>query len=469
MDTAPLSVGTLLKNRYRVTRLVGGGGMAWIYEIEDQAPGGERCVRALKELRANGDGAQNEAALRDEAEALFRQEADILVRLAHPNLPRVHAFFQEQGRSYLVMEFVYGESLAKKLEMARAPLLESQVLDWAIQIAGVLAYLHSRPQPIIFRDIKPSNVMVTLDGRVRLVDFGIARLYKAGKQRDTVSMGSENYAAPEQWGKAQSDPRADIYGLGATLYHLLTNVAPLPAFVPGERIPARQYNPALSASTVAVIERAMAPDREARYASADEMQQALIACLSRTERRRVLQRLAEQGDERCATPPPSTVVANPTLPEADESGSIEIKPERRAMPAHLEQVCPGCGALRDGQARFCRHCGHNFVPPLPPVLAILEPAGAHWEMPLNHPDVLIGRRNGCLPVDLDLGFYDPEGYSSRNHARIQALNRRYQIIDLQSANGTYVNDERLAPHQPHWLRQGDRIRVGKVLLEFRIR
>jgi serine/threonine protein kinase len=444
--------------------------MAWVYEVEDQAATGGRCVRALKELRANGDGGSGTPSSRDEAEALFRQEADILVRLAHPNLPQVYAFFQEQGRSYLVMEFVYGESLAKKLDLARAPLLESQALDWAIQIAGVLTYLHSRPQPIIFRDLKPSNVMVTLDGSVRLIDFGIARVYKVGKQRDTVSMGSENYAAPEQWGKSQSDPRADIYGLGATLYHLLTNVAPLPAFVPGERIPARQYNPALSAATAGVITRAMAPDREARYASAEEMQQALIACLSRTERRRVLQRLAGQSDGRGATSVPvaTPMMSAPTEP-TETNESISAAQERQPTPAHLEQVCPGCGALREATARFCRHCGRNFVPPLPPVLAIIEPVSAHWELPLNRPSVLIGRRNGRLPVDLDLGFYDPEGYSSRNHARIQALQRRYQIADLQSANGTFVNEERLAPHQPRWLRQGDRIRVGKIVLEFRIR
>ena len=206
---------------------------------------------------------------------------------SHPNLPRVAAYFEEQGRVYLVMEFVQGESLEKRLEQANAPLLEGQVVDWAIQVCEVLAYLHEQPTPIIFRDMKPSNVMVTPQDRIKLIDFGIARTYKVGKRKDTVTMGSENYAAPEQWGKSQTDARADIYGLGATMYHLLTNVPPLPAFVPTPRVPIQQYNPAVTAATVAVVEKAMAENRDKRFASAREMQSALLDCLSRPERRRV--------------------------------------------------------------------------------------------------------------------------------------------------------------------------------------
>jgi len=213
MEPKPLPVGTVLKNKYTVTRLVAGGGMAWVYQIDERRPNGARQIWALKELRTDRDDTHS----LKEARELFEQEANILVRLSNPNLPKVSAFFDEGGRSYLVMEFIHGESLEKRLERASAPLMESQVLDWAIQICGVLHYLHTRPRPVIFRDMKPSNVMVTPDGQIKLIDFGIARTYKAGKRKDTITMGSENYAAPEQWGKAQTDPRADIYGLGATI------------------------------------------------------------------------------------------------------------------------------------------------------------------------------------------------------------------------------------------------------------
>ncbi len=271
METKPLPVGTVLKGKYRIARLVAGGGMAWVYQIEEQRPTGGKQIWALKELRTDLDDTHSLA----EARKLFGQEANILVRLSHPNLPRVSAFFDEGGRSYLVMEFIHGESLEKRLERANAPLMARQVLDWAIQICDVLAYLHTRPSPVIFRDMKPSNVMVTPAGQIKLIDFGIARTYKAGKRKDTITMGSENYAAPEQWGKAQTDPRADIYGLGATMYHLLTNMPPLPAFVPTPRVPVQQYNPALSEKTQALVDRAMAEDREQRYASARAMREAL--------------------------------------------------------------------------------------------------------------------------------------------------------------------------------------------------
>jgi len=247
MQTTPLPNGTLLKERYRISSLVAGGGMAWVYKVVDErAPG--RTTWAMKELRADADDTHSLA----EARKLFRQEAEILVRLRHHNLPRVIAFFEHNGRSYLVMEFIHGESLQRRLETANAPLLQGQVIDWAVQICDVLTYLHNRPLPVIFRDMKPSNVMVTLQGQIKLIDFGIARTYKAGKRRDTITMGSENYAAPEQWGKAQTDARADIYGLGATMYHLLTAVPPLPAFVPGQRVEIAKYNPGVSPQVVAI-------------------------------------------------------------------------------------------------------------------------------------------------------------------------------------------------------------------------
>jgi hypothetical protein len=465
MNTEPLPVGTMLKERYRVTRLVAGGGMAWVYEAEDLLPNGGSRVCALKELRAD----TRDAAALQEAQQLFAGEANLLVRLSHPNLPQVRAYFQERGRSYLVMEFVHGESLARKLDLAQAPLFESQVLDWGIQICAVLDYLHSRPQPIIFRDLKPSNVMVTLDGRIKLIDFGIARVYKRGKRKDTVAMGSENYAAPEQWGQAQSDPRADLYGLGATLYHLLTNMPPLPAFVPGERVAIAQYNPAVTAATVAVIDKAMAMDRDARYASAIEMRQALLACLPRRERLLVEARsaghTAADGDGPDAAP---SGWARPIAPPAPDPPPANA-PVRQSASTGAVKGCPLCQAINRTEARFCSHCGYTFVQPLPPVLALIEPQTARWEYPLGLGGVLIGRPRGATPVDLDLSFYDPEGYVSRNHARIQECRRRYQVVDLNSANGTYINGYRLTPEAPYWLRQGDKLRLGRVVLEFRIR
>jgi ribosomal protein L40E len=474
METKPLAPGTTLKGKYRIARLVAGGGMAWVYEVEELRPDGSRQMWAMKELRADADDTHT----LEEGRRLFEQEANILVRLSHPNLPKVAAFFDENGRSYLVMEFVHGESLEKRLEHANAPILEGQVLDWAVQVCDVLHYLHTRPTPVIFRDMKPSNVMVTPEGRIKLIDFGIARTYKAGQRRDTITMGSENYAAPEQWGKAQTDARADIYGLGATIYHLLANVPPLPAFVPTPRVPIEQYSPAVTERTAAVVRRAMAEDREARYPTAAAMRDALMECLPRSERRRIEARsLAVQASADAPVvvsrptrqPQPATVRAEPRPVTAPAVAPAPVGAPIVVEKEPAQRTCPRCREVNRPWARYCRRCGYPFVPPLPPVLSLTEPVEARWEYPLRDGSVLIGRRGGELPVDLDLEFYDPEGYVSRNHARITAQQRRYLVADIGSANGTYVNEERLTPHRPRPLRQGDRIRLGRIVLRFQIR
>ena len=248
--------------------------MAWVYQVEE-LPTGSGKLWALKELRPQTQDQAEQAVAR----GLFEQEARLLRDLDHTNIPKIASFFELDGRAYLVMEFIWGESLEKRLTSTNAPLLETDVLKWAVQLCDALHYLHTRKPPIIFRDMKPSNVMVTNTGLVKLIDFGIARTYKMGKKRDTVAMGSENYAAPEQWGKGQTDARSDVYGLGATMYHLLANMAPTPAFLPSEPLPLANYNGAVSKKTVAIIEKAMDRDRKKRFQSAAEMRAALVAAL----------------------------------------------------------------------------------------------------------------------------------------------------------------------------------------------
>ncbi|MBC7317564.1 MAG: FHA domain-containing protein, partial [Chloroflexi bacterium] len=170
--------------------------------------------------------------------------------------------------------------------------------------------------------------------------------------------------------------------------------------------------------------------------------------------RRHMEALLRDLEQQAAAP-----MATSTAPPLPATTSKEIRPEP-ALAEHGKN-CPRCGADNRRAARFCRQCGHTFIAPLPPVLALVEPQGARWEFPLNAPSALVGRRGGRLSVDLDLEFYDPEGYVSRNHARIEQRQRRFYIIDLHSANGTLVNEERLTPGVPRLLHQGDRIRLGR--------
>jgi serine/threonine protein kinase len=162
-----------------------------------------------------------------EAAENFKSEAHILAALKHPNLPSIYDHFSEGGRWYLIMDFIEGETLEEHLSKEpEGHLSVEETLQIGIQLCIVLSYLHSRQPPIIFRDLKPANIMVTPEGHLYLIDFGIARHFKPGQTRDTIAFGSAGYAAPEQYGKAQTTARSDIYSLGATLHQLLTGIDP---------------------------------------------------------------------------------------------------------------------------------------------------------------------------------------------------------------------------------------------------
>jgi WD40 repeat protein len=211
----------LLNERYRVQRRVGQGGFGAVYQAQDTRF--NHTLRAIKEMSQSGLNPQE----RRDAISAFEQETNLLAGLVHPHLPRIYDYFEEAGRWYLVMDFIAGETLEAHLQyMSRAILPVEEVLDIGLQLASVLDYLHTRQPPIIFRDLKPANVMRTPEGNLYLIDFGIARLFKPGQTKDTTALGSPGYAAPEQYGKAQTTARADIYSLGALLHQVLSGVDP---------------------------------------------------------------------------------------------------------------------------------------------------------------------------------------------------------------------------------------------------
>ncbi len=208
---------TLFRNRYFIVSKVGAGGFGSVYKARD-IQSRDRLV-AIKEVSLQG--LHSQAML--EATATFQREVSVLAQLDHPNLPGVYEHFQTPGQWYLVMDFIAGETLEQyQCKTPNGRLLLSEVLDMGIQLCIVLDYLHSHHPPIVFRDLKPANIMRTPTGQLYLIDFGIARYFKPGQAKDTVALGSLGYAPPEQYGKAQTTPRADIYSLGAVLHQLLT-------------------------------------------------------------------------------------------------------------------------------------------------------------------------------------------------------------------------------------------------------
>ncbi len=213
-----LNNGTMLQQRYKIVKILGHGGMGAVYLAEDQRL---PTSWAIKEMKKEGLSAEE----RTEAAELFQTEARLLSELRHRNLPRIVDFFDQDEQLYLVMDFVEGKTLEERMR-EEGPLPAKFALELSLQITDVLDYLHTRDNPVVFRDFKPGNVMLTPNQEVKLIDFGIARVFKKDANTDTKALGTPGYAAPEQYGKGQSGPRTDLYAFGATLHHALTGRDP---------------------------------------------------------------------------------------------------------------------------------------------------------------------------------------------------------------------------------------------------
>jgi serine/threonine protein kinase len=256
-------------DRYRIITRLGQGGMGAVYKAGDTRLGGIHC--ALKEMSLSAIIDPVEKKLAQQA---FQREAQLLSTLSHPNLPRVTDYFSHGEKQFLVMDMIEGQTLESYLENQTQPISEDQVVEWGCQLCDVLHYLHTRKPPIIFRDIKPGNIMISAeDGSIKLIDFGIARFFKPESQKDTVALGTPGYAPPEQYGKQQSDPRSDVYALGATLHQLLTLRDPgiQPFIFPKPR----SINPRLSPVLENIIMRAVMQNPDHRWQSTEEILQEL--------------------------------------------------------------------------------------------------------------------------------------------------------------------------------------------------
>jgi len=265
-----LQPGDLLAGRYRIQGVIGRGGMSAVYRARDMHfPNIVKLVAVKEMLNTAADPQTRETIMRN-----FQREAHILAGLSHPSIPHIYDFFSEGDHAYLVLEYIPGKNLETILNETQGFLPEKQVVEWAIELCDVLHYLHTRQPPVVFRDMKPANVMITPSGRLVLVDFGIAKLFQLG-QKGTM-IGTEGYAAPEQY-RGEAPPSVDIYALGATLHHLLTKRDPRaePPFSFHER-PIRSINPNVSPELEAIVNRALAYNPEERFQSAKEMKEALL-------------------------------------------------------------------------------------------------------------------------------------------------------------------------------------------------
>ena len=303
-----LSPGTLLNNRYRILSILGQGGMGAVYHAIDENLG---IAVAVKE----------NLFLTDEYARQFQREASILAGLRHPNLPRVGDYFTLQGQGqYLIMDYIDGEDVRMRLERLKQ-LPEKDVIIIGVLICDALAYLHSRKPPVVHRDIKPGNIKVTPEGEVLLVDFGLAKIMSRDEATTTGARAmTPGYSPPEQYGTARTDPRSDIYSLGATLYASLTAMIPEDGLARStgkvELTPIRTLLPKVNRRLAATIEKALAVESDQRYQTADEFRKELLQSSDITE-------LANIG--RITIPPPPPMPESPPLAKPVEPS--DIKPE----------------------------------------------------------------------------------------------------------------------------------------------
>ena len=302
-----------IKGRYHLLARLGAGGFGAVYRAEDTGLG-NRLV-AIKEMAQSG---LKPAELAEATEA-FQREAYLLAGLKHPNLPHIYDHFREAGRWYLVMDFIEGQTLESLLAHTPAKRLPvNDVLKIGLQLASVLGYLHANQPPIIFRDLKPANVMLTAGSHAYLIDFGIARLIKPGQAKDTLIIGTPGYLAPEGYGKAQTTPRSDIYSLGATLHHLLSGIDPSERpffFAP--------LQPPVPAPLQALIAQMVKMDEKNRPASMAEVKERL-----------------QQIEDGSALAAPTAVLTAPNLAEKPPAS-----PEQDIDPSKPLRIVPVAGQL----------------------------------------------------------------------------------------------------------------------------
>lgn len=445
-----LEANTILNHRYEIVRRIGGGGMGAVYLAKDRNLGD--APRAVKEMvESHLDPAQHEKAIGD-----FKRESLLLTSLEHPSIPTIYDYFYDDvlSRFYLVMKYISGGDLASRMRAAIGGKIdEKTVTDWGMQVADVLDYLHSRPKPIIYRDLKPANLMIDgNNGRVMLIDFGIAR-WVSQQEKGVTAVGTMGYAPPELFsGRVQ--PASDVYSLGATMFHLLTAADPqdnpLLIFDFSKNPRPRQINPAISTEMEQILMRTVEYRPDDRYRTAGELRNELAHHLEKLM-----------------------------------SGRVSFGMPAQALGNETVQVqtvyCGFCGGRIAPDDVFCAHCGARQ-----PLAAAGASASLHAARPtaklvvtgtteldasfiLQKDSNLLGRTDPHSNIfpEIDLSRFDPETKVSRRHARIWLEGETFLVEDLGSVNGTVINDSvRLAPRQPRVLDSGDKLRVGETTLHF---
>jgi serine/threonine protein kinase len=451
----PLDEGTVLNNRYEIVRKIGGGGMGAVYLASDKNLGG--VLRAVKEMvQSYIEETQQEKAVAD-----FKRESMLLTSLEHQAIPTIFDYFydEQEQRFYLVMKYISGGDLASRLRSSPDGRIDEQtVTEWAIQVADVLDYLHNRQPPIVYRDLKPANIMIDGNsGRIMLIDFGIARWINK-EEKGVTAVGTMGYAPPELF-SGNVESRSDIYSLGSTMFHFLTGADPqsnpLLIFDFQKNPRPRQINPQLSDQIERILMRSVEYNSDKRFASAKEMRDALQEHLDNLKASRVTFGVKEV---------PASVALSDQPVFCGFCGQKIVA---------TDMFCAFCGA-KQPIAQQGVHYGDHSMQNMTAKLMIL--GTNDLESPsfyLEKDENLVGRRDPMSNIfpEIDLSKFDPQTKISRRHARIWREGASFMVEDLGSSNGTVllpvVNETiRLLPHQPHVLTNGDKLKIGDTTMHF---
>ena len=321
-----LAPNTILLRRYKILGVVGGGGMGTVYKARDLNFPKVQKFAAVKEMHNQN----NDRAVREQTLATFQREANILATLSHPAIPKIFDFFDQNDRAYLVMEHINGRDLEAILTQTRN-LPMDKVIEWAKDMCDVLHYLHSyKPDPIVFRDIKPSNIMIDSLGKVRLIDFGIAKTFIKSDGKKHTIIGTEGYSAPEQY-KGKISTLSDQYSLGATLHHILTRKDPRleHPFTFQER-PISEFNPEVPGWFREIIERALEFSPDDRFESCEEMGNAIRAGIQRGTSVSMVG--APDGSNKVAAAPGTAVMTTGLTNEIEPRWKFKTEDEIRTTP-----------------------------------------------------------------------------------------------------------------------------------------
>lgn len=349
-----LEPGTVLQGRYRILSLAGMGGIGFVYRIHGLILNKEL---ALKEIHFDTSSAEE----KEKVIGRFRHEAETLARLSHPGIPRIFDAFLDGEKFYLVMEFIEGSTL--EYIMSRDPdyLSEKQVLEWTAQVLDILQYLHSLPTPLNVRDIKPSNIMLSPGGAIRLIDFGIARIF--GAHEDVSDGGTERFAPPEQYGSGETDARSDIYSLGVSIYFLLTKVL-IPDAVERSRCgvaisPPSFLNPGVTPRIDSMVLKMIALKPEDRFQSIQDVR-AYLGLRNTGHQTGSASHVKAQAGVK-SEPAPLRIEGKKTESDDDISRETMIIPASVFREKEVTaQFCKKCGSGLEPGSVFCPGCGRKL-------------------------------------------------------------------------------------------------------------